>query len=142
MNKNSTSTLLHTCNTFIPSPVSSLQIQESLPIYGTCNSVKFLNDVYLLFNQQRLDRMSLERFSVYLNEIQTTSSSLSSLRSNVSDRELLNFVKSRYIQSKSELIAWSNFITAQAEVLQQDVSEYLKSQSVDNIDKTDTSTSD
>lgn len=139
MNKNATSTLLHTCKTFVPSPVSSLQIQENKSVYGSCKSVKFVNDVYLLFNQERLDRMSLERFSVYLNEIQSLSPSFSNLRSKVSDSDLQKYVKSRYIQSKSELLAWSNYLISEADNLQQDVADYIKSQSAQSADKSDES---
>lgn len=135
MEKNATSTLLHTCNTFEPSPVSSLQMQENESVYGSCKSVKFVNDVYLLFNQERLDRMSLERFSVYLNDLQSSSPSLSDIRSKVSDSDLHKYVKSRYIQSKSELLAWSNYLTLEADNLQQDIADYIKSQSPDKHDE-------
>lgn len=132
------STCQHTMNLFVSSPVSDLQVEYHEPVNGSDKSVKFQNDVFLLFNQERLDRMSLDRFSCYLNDIQSDLPSLGSLRSKVSDSDLQNFVKSRYIQSKSELLAWSSYLTAQADILGSEISASLKKDSsADDVTQTD-----
>lgn len=80
-------------------------------------------DVSLLFNQQRLDRMSLENFSSYLDKISSSSASpLTSIRQKMSDSQLLQFVKSRYIQSKSELMAYTSYLMAQSDEIKQSLS--------------------
>lgn len=77
-------------------------------------------DVSLLFNQQRLDRMTLENFSAYLDKIPTASfSPLAAVRQKMSDKELLQFVKSRYIQSKSELMAYAAYLMSESDQIRE-----------------------
>lgn len=110
-------------------PMDSLLVSSCTTPHGKDKSVKYVNDVYLLLNQKRLDKMSLDVFSAYLDSIQDISlgDGLSSIRSNLSDADLLKFVKSRYIQSRSELLAWSQYLTSQAAQLGQDIKEYIDS---------------
>lgn len=74
-------------------------------------SVTILSDVDLLFNQQRLDKMSR---TALLDQLQGSQFNqdpvLSKLRSKVPDDYILKFVKSRYIQSPSELRNWSAYL--------------------------------
>jgi hypothetical protein len=42
-----------------PSPVEPFYKQEISCPNGTCDAVAYRTDIYMLFNQQRLDRMSL-----------------------------------------------------------------------------------
>lgn len=71
-----------------------------------------LSDVDLLFNQERLDRMSLQALQVRLDEqMRAGDTGLSVLRKNVSDADLHKFIKSRYIQSLSELQQWTNYLS-------------------------------
>lgn len=76
---------------------------------GTC--CKIVSDVSLLFNQQRLDRMSLQALTEKLNErVNAGDTGLSELRKSIQDEDLHLFVKSRYIQSLSELRQWSHYL--------------------------------
>lgn len=75
-------------------------------------SVSFVDDVYMLFNQQRLDKMTLDTLSQYLEQLSRQSNPLRDLRSRVPDKYIMNFIKSRYIQHPSELEAWSNYLDA------------------------------
>lgn len=73
---------------------------------------QFTSDVYLLFHQQNLSSMSQVALSQWLEKTSQHSSSLASLRSKMSDKQLGAFIKSRYIQSPSELLRWSNYLEA------------------------------
>jgi hypothetical protein len=64
----------------------------------------------MLFNQQRLDRMSKERFISYFESLSVNEPKLHELRSKLTDDQLCSFVKSRFIQSPSELMAWSQYL--------------------------------
>lgn len=75
-------------------------------------SVSYVDDVYMLFNQQRLDKMTLDTLSQYLEQLSKQSNPLRELRSRVPDKYIMNFIKSRYIQHPSELEAWSNYLDA------------------------------
>lgn len=116
-------------NCRVPSVIDQMLVTSSVVPHGSCKSVKYVNDVYLLLNQKRLDKMSLEAFSSYLDSISDMStSSFSELRKNVGDKELLQFVKSRYIQSRSELMAWTSYLTSQIKNVKQAASDFVESQ--------------
>lgn len=77
-------------------------------------SFRVLSDVDLLFNQQRLDRMSLAALKQKLDEsVQAGDNGLSAIRENIKDEDLQKFIKSRYIQSLSELRQWSSYLSSE-----------------------------
>lgn len=94
-------------------PVENFYIQTHKSLHGNCDSVAIVDDVYMLFNQQRLDRMSAAALSEWLKTTSRTDSQLAALRSRMTDAQLGSFIKSRYIQSRSELLAWSGYLEAQ-----------------------------
>ncbi len=94
-------------------PVENFYIQTHKSIHGKCDSVSIVDDVYMLFNQQRLDRMSSAALSEWLKTTSRTDSQLAGLRSRMTDAQLGSFIKSRYVQSRSELLAWSGYLEAQ-----------------------------
>ena len=72
--------------------------------------VTLTSDIYMLFNQQRLDRMSKDRLLAYFENLSVNEPKMRELRSKLSDEQLCSFVKSRFIQSPSELMAWSQYL--------------------------------
>ena len=84
---------------------------------GTQTSVRLVDDIYMLLNQQRLDRMTLQAFSNYINDCVSHQSvdGLAELRSKCSDADLLSFCKSRYIQSPCDLVRWSSYLEAETQ---------------------------
>lgn len=82
---------------------------ERLEVNGE-EVVTLTSDIYMLFNQQRLDRMSRERLVAYFDNVSVSDPKMSALRSKLSDDQLCSFVKSRFIQSPSELMAWSQYL--------------------------------
>lgn len=90
---------------------------ERLEVNGN-EVVTLTSDIYMLFNQQRLDRMSKDRLLAYFENLSVTDPKMSELRSKLSDDQLCSFVKSRFIQSPSELMAWSQYLmSSQDEVI-------------------------
>lgn len=82
---------------------------ERLEVNGE-EVVTLTSDIYMLFNQQRLDHMSKERLVAYFESLSVNEPTLRDLRSKLSDDQLCSFVKSRFIQSPSELMAWSQYL--------------------------------
>lgn len=90
---------------------------ERLEVNGN-EVVTLTSDIYMLFNQQRLDRMSRERLVAYFDSLSVNEPKMCELRSKLSDDQLCSFVKSRFIQSPSELMAWSQYLmSSQDEVI-------------------------
>lgn len=94
------------------SPVENFYIQTHKSLYGS-DSVSIVDDVYMLFNQQRLDRMTNAALAEWLKSTSRTDSQLANLRSRMTDAQLGAFIKSRYIQSRSELLAYSAYLESQ-----------------------------
>lgn len=91
---------------YVPSPVDDFTY-EKVTQSGCDESITLTSDIAMLFNQQRLDRCSKDSLLDYFNSLSRSSSSLSELRSKLNDDQLMSIVKSRYIQSPSELLAYS-----------------------------------
>lgn len=90
------------------SPVNEFCL-ERLDKNGT-EVVTLTSDIYMLFNQQRLDRMSKDRLLAYFENLSVNEPKMRELRSKLTDEQLCSFVKSRFIQSPSELMAWSQYL--------------------------------
>lgn len=91
---------------YVPTPVDEFTF-EKVSVPGCDDSVTLTSDVSMLFNQQRLDRCSKDSLLEYFNSLYRSSSALSELRSKLTDDQLISLVKSRYLQSPSELLAYS-----------------------------------
>ncbi len=110
------------------SPVNEF-CYERLEVNGN-EVVTLTSDIYMLFNQQRLDRMSRERLVAYFDNVSVSEPKMRELRSKLSDDQLCSFVKSRFIQSPSELMAWSEYLmSSQDEMIAAAVAEQQTEQS-------------
>lgn len=77
------------------------------------DAVFYTNDVTLLFNQQRLEKvLGKDSLKAFFDSLAPKSDALRSLRSKISDNDLADLCKSRYLQSPSEILAWSNYLDA------------------------------
>lgn len=95
------------------SPVDQFVFQE-IEVDGK-PSVRLTSDIYMLFNQQRLDKMSRESLLSYFDSIQVREPRFTEIRSKLGDEQLMSFVKSRFIQSPSELMAWSQYLMSSSD---------------------------
>ena len=92
-------------------------------------AIAYVDDIYMLFNQQRLAYAGSDTIQAWLNTLTPRFDALSQLRAKCSDEQLMAVCKSRYIQSQSELLAWSEYLNNNYEaVLQGAAAEYAKIQ--------------
>lgn len=81
--------------------------------------VKFQTDVTLLFNQQRIvETLGADSLKSWLGSFDAAYRS-SVDTSKLPDDAVLKFIKSRYIQSPSELLAWSAYLNDEADSIVQ-----------------------
>lgn len=66
-----------------------------------------VNDIYLLFNQSRLSLVGKDSVNAWLSSLRASTP----VSPKLSDDDLINLVKSRHIQSMSELMAYSHYLT-------------------------------
>ena len=90
------------------SPVDQFMFQY-MEVDGM-QSKRITSDIYMLFNQERLDRMSRANLVSYFEGLSVSEPKFAELRSKLSDEQLCSFVKSRFIQSPSELMSWSQYL--------------------------------
>ena len=95
------------------SPVDDFMFQE-IESDGV-PSTRLTSDIYMLFNQQRLDRMSRERLLSHFDSMSVREPKFSDLRGKLGDEQLISFVKSRFIQSPSELMSWSQYLMSSSD---------------------------
>ena len=107
---NITPAVLLTSNFYQPSLIDNFLFQEVSD--GESKSYTLTSDIYMLFNQKRLDKLTSQALIQHFESMSQKDSSLASLRSKMTDDQLVRFVKSRYIQSPSELLAWSNYLVS------------------------------
>lgn len=94
-----------------PNIVDNLCIETHTDSNGKVQAIFFNNDVSLLFNQQRLEEvLGRDGVTKFFDRLSQQSSALSELRSKISDSDLVELCKSRYIQSPSEILAWSEYL--------------------------------
>lgn len=105
-----TSKELRLSSFYSPSAVDDFMHNKHKPAYDTKESIRVTSDIYMLFNQQRLDKMTLQQLAAHFNSMVVREPSLSALKSKLSDEQLASIVKSRYIQSPSELLAYSKYL--------------------------------
>lgn len=89
-------------------------LQQEIEVNGV-KSIRLTSDIYMLFNQQRLDRLSRESLLSYFESMLVNEPKFGDLRSKLGDDQLISFVKSRFIQSPSELMAWSSYLMSSSD---------------------------
>lgn len=87
-------------------------------------------DIAMLFNQQRLDRMTSSALVEYLD--QTTNWRKQGNIGKYSSEQLSMFVKSRYCQSPSELMAWTEYLNANYDSLSAELRSMIDAQAAAN----------
>mgnify|MGYP004473266955 CR=1 FL=1 len=94
-----------------PSIVDPLCVDVHRNDDGSVASVAFSSDITLLFNQKRLeDTLGRDGLKKFFDDMSARSPALSSLRQKISDDDLAAMCKSRYLQSPSEILSWSNYL--------------------------------
>ncbi len=97
------------------SPVDQFLFEER-EVDGV-KSVRLTSDIYMLFNQQRLDRLSRESLLSHFESMSVNEPKFGDLRAKLGDDQLISFVKSRFIQSPSELMAWSQYLMSSSDAV-------------------------
>ncbi|EEC52971.1 hypothetical protein [Bacteroides eggerthii] len=98
-----------------PSPLHEFMFQE-IECDGK-KSIRITSDIYMLFNQQRLDKLTRSQLVEYFDNLSVSEPKMSDLRKKMTDEQLCSFVKSRFIQTPSELMAWSQYLMSSQDAM-------------------------
>lgn len=73
--------------------------------------VRYIDPIYMLFNQQRLSRLGSDNIQQWLDSMNNAGNQLiGELKNKCSDDQLVQMIKSRHLQSPSEILAWCRYI--------------------------------
>ena len=99
--------------------LNTIEVSDGSSVRG----YRIVSDISLIFDQKRLNSLSPDSVRSWLNTLQggTSEPALSGL----SDNQLLMFVKSRHIQSPSDLKAWSDYLISIGSDLHADADSVL-----------------
>lgn len=125
---------------FEPSIVSPLYSEDVMFNDGTVGTYRH-DDIYLLFNQHRLDSLGVDTVNSWVSSLSKSNSPLSDLLDKCSDEQKLSLIKSRHIQSASELQLWDNFLTSVSDVTVGNIRSYVDSLRSSDKDSPDSSVS-
>lgn len=103
-------------------------------------SVTLTSDITMLFNQQRLDKLSQIAIVQKFDSMSKANDALNQVRSKMTDEQLAQFVKSRYIQSPSELISWTNYLAANYDSVSAEMQQLIDLQKSETSVPSDDST--
>lgn len=98
-----------------PSTIDNFVFVVSKSPGSSSDSVCITSDVSMLLNQKRLDSLSEKALLQHFSEMGQSNSSFADVRSKLGDDDLIKFVKSRFIQSPSELMSYSNYLLSEYE---------------------------
>lgn len=109
-----------------PSLVDSFYYTEGVCSETGEKTIRISHPLYMLFNQERLDRLGPEAVRQWLNSLDNAgNNSLSELRKKCSDDDLLQMVKSRHFQHPCELERYLQAINQRAEYFNSEVARIV-----------------
>lgn len=113
-----------------PSIIDPLCVDVIRNSDGSVASVAYSSDIALLFNQKRLeDTLGRDGLKKFFDDMASRSPALTQLRQKISDDDLAAMCKSRYLQSASEILSWSNYLNENYQHLMEVVKSRVSSDS-------------
>lgn len=92
--------------------------------------VRYTSDVRLILHTKDLVSRAGLTVASKFGQNRNSASQIQQIMDAMSDDDLLSTVRSRHIQSPSEILAWSKELTAHAEVLEREVQSLIDSENV------------
>lgn len=104
-----------------PSLVDSFYFEETIDSEGNKRQV-YHNPLYMLFNQERIDRMGPAAVQQWLQSLEAAgSSSLAEVRKNCTDEDLMSMIMSRHYQHPVEVERYLASLNARADRFNEEV---------------------
>lgn len=102
------------------------------------STVFYSDPIYALFNQQRLNKLGADNIQQWLESMRISGdSSLNQLRSKCSDEQLVQMIRSRHLQSPSEILAWCRYMESNVNEFNAEVQKVIDEQKQQNLVQTE-----
>lgn len=110
------------------SPVDEFYKESTKAPDDDIESYSYVDPIIMLFNQERLQSLGEMGVKAFLDSLQQSESSLSELRKKCSDEDLAKMLKSRYLQTPSEITAWCRYMDSNVDAFNQEMQQLLAEQ--------------
>lgn len=118
-------------NSFQPSLVTQFYREDSVSVETGEPIQEHHDPVYLLFNQERLSKLGSGAVDLWLRQMADSKPNpLAELRKECSDEDLLTMVKSRHLQSPSEILAWTRLMSSKMDEFKSEVAKLVAEKQV------------
>lgn len=122
-----------------PSLVDSFYTEENICPDDGQKSIAFVDPLIMLFNQERLSQMGDSAVKMWIDSLsKNASSGVNELKSKLSDDELIQLVKSRHIQTPSELQSYFEWCNENVEEFTKQVQALQAQQQSEKTEQTET----
>lgn len=89
----------------------------------------YADDIELLLMQRSFDNINSLEYATFLKQVESNMSTyVAPNRPKMSDDQLMSFIKSRHIQSASELQSWMDYLTSRYDILKTETDERIRQQ--------------
>lgn len=102
-------------------------------------SVSFSDPIYILFNQQRLNKLGTSATQAFFDSLESKSDALAELRTKCSDDDLMKMVKSRHLQSPAEILAWCRYMEQNVDDFNNEIKALVEAKKQDELKKASSS---
>lgn len=115
-------------------PVDEFYINKTVSSDDGNECVGFTDPIRMLFNQERLNRIGSTAVEAWLDSLVSHKKDpLKELRSQCSDKELKQLIKSRHIQQPCEIVAWAQMMEQNMEDFKSEVAKLEAEQHVSQV---------
>ena len=110
------------------SAVDEFYHENHKPAFDKLESVSYVDPIIMLFNQERIDNLGSMAAKELLDSLANKSDSIVELRKKCSDEELLSMIKSRYLQTPSEIMAYCRYIEGNVDSFNAELKQLVEHQ--------------
>lgn len=89
-------------------------------------SIQHVDPLFFVFNQQRLESIGISASQHVLDSLRPFNDSLAVLRKKCSDEDLMKMIKSKYLQSPAEILAWCRYMQSNIDQFKEEVAALVK----------------
>lgn len=107
---------------------STEQLRVEIDDTDESHPVRYTSDVRLILHTKDLASRAGISFASKFGQSKQSASQIQQIMDKMSDEDLLSTVRSRYVQSPSEIIAWSKELSAYAERLEVQARELIEAE--------------
>lgn len=109
-----------------PSFVDEFYAEKGKPSDDKLESYSYVDPVYMLFNQQRLERLGKLGVEKFLEQFKDRHDPFANLRKQCSDQDLAALIKSKHLQSMSEMNAWIKYMESNIDTFKSEVQKVIE----------------